>query len=138
MIFFYFCEGYTTKSSTVRFWVQGHNFFFYFFLFFLYFQISFNVLFINCSFLLFFFVTFLSITTKKKNYGPGPKISQLNFWLYNLHKNKKKSFWPEISFGPKISWPGELLLGDIGDQMYHFIHFTLRLFSRNTTVRTWT
>ena len=33
----------------------------------------------------------------------------------------------------------DLLLGDLGDQMYHFIHLTLRLFSRNTTVRkrTW-
>jgi hypothetical protein len=30
----------------------------------------------------------------------------------------------------------DLLLGDLGDQMYHFIHLTLRLFSRNTTVRT--
>ena len=33
---------------------------------------------------------------------------------------------------------GDLLLGDLGDQMYHFIHLTLRLFSRNTTVRTHT
>jgi hypothetical protein len=24
------------------------------------------------------------------------------------------------------------------DQIYHFIHLTLRLFSRNTTVRIWT
>ena len=28
----------------------------------------------------------------------------------------------------------DLLLGELGDQMYHFIHLTLRLFSRNTTV----
>ena len=28
----------------------------------------------------------------------------------------------------------DILLGDLGDQMYHFIHLTLRLFSRNTTV----
>ena len=63
------------------------------------------------------------------------KILQLNFWVYNLHK--KNSFWPETSFGPKISWPGDLLLGDLGDQMYHFIHLTLRLFS-TSTVRTWT
>ena len=27
----------------------------------------------------------------------------------------------------------DLLLGDLGDQMYHFIHLTLRLFSRNTS-----
>jgi hypothetical protein len=27
----------------------------------------------------------------------------------------------------------DLLLGDLGDRMYHFIHLTLRLFSRNTT-----
>jgi hypothetical protein len=27
-------------------------------------------------------------------------------------------------------------LGDLGDQMYHFIHLTLTLFSKNTTVRT--
>ena len=31
-----------------------------------------------------------------------------------------------------------LLLGDLGDQMYHFIHLTLRLFSRNTIARTQT
>ena len=30
----------------------------------------------------------------------------------------------------------DLLLGDLGDKMYHFIHLTIRLFSRNTTVRT--
>ena len=30
----------------------------------------------------------------------------------------------------------DLLLEDLGDQMCHFIHLTLRLFSRNTTVRT--
>jgi hypothetical protein len=36
-----------------------------------------------------------------------------------------------IHFGPrtKLSWPGYLLLGD---QMYHFIHLTLRLFSTPT------
>jgi hypothetical protein len=27
----------------------------------------------------------------------------------------------------------DLLLGDLGDQMYNFIHLTLRLFSRNTS-----
>ena len=30
----------------------------------------------------------------------------------------------------------DLLLGDLGDQIYHFIHLTHRLFSRNTTART--
>jgi hypothetical protein len=33
--------------------------------------------------------------------------------------------------GPKNSWPGELLLDDLGDQIYH-------LTLRNTTVRTLT
>jgi hypothetical protein len=27
----------------------------------------------------------------------------------------------------------DLLLGDLGDQMYHFIHLTLRIFSRYTS-----
>ena len=29
---------------------------------------------------------------KNNNFDPGPKISQLNFWVYNLKKKKKLSY----------------------------------------------
>ena len=28
--------------------------------------------------------------TKQNHFGPGLKISQFNFWVHNLHNNKKK------------------------------------------------
>jgi hypothetical protein len=28
--------------------------------------------------------------TKQNNFGRGTKISQFNFWVYNLHENQKK------------------------------------------------
>ena len=58
----------------------------------------------------------------------------------NKQKQKTKKVMQPITFLVIASHkPGymqsDLLLGDLGDQMYHFIHLTLRLFSRNTTVR---
>jgi hypothetical protein len=32
-----------------------------------------------------------------------------------IWKIQRKPIWPETSFGPKISWPGDLLLGDLAD-----------------------
>ena len=54
----------------------------------------------------------------------------MNKTLKDLSKyNKKAKKNPHFGPRPKFSWPGDLLLGD---QMYHFIHLTLRLFSTPT------
>ena len=56
------------------------------------------------------------------------KFCSWTFWFIIFTKmQKKNSFWPESSFGSKISWPSDILLGDLGDQMYHFIHLTLEI-----------
>jgi hypothetical protein len=41
---------------------------------------------------------------KNNNFGLGPKISQLNFWVYNLHKNKKKLKFVFIKHKRKLNF----------------------------------
>ena len=92
-LFFYFCEGYTTKSSNIRMCIQDQNEISCLFFYFCYIYITFYSLIVRfCNIFSWTFYCCGSVyPAVSGGGGPGHNIKQLNFWVHDLHRNKNEN-----------------------------------------------